>query len=239
MKKVLFGLFALSTMALASEGHFYLRAGVDFAEKFDEIKEENIKINDSESEDRGYEIAVEYLKEVFPNLELGFGVAYQYHGAPEGRTVSYVDRDDYTQEIYYGKDEFKMPEFNSIPLYATAKYNIPVEWNVKPYVKFDFGYSFNDGDNLKQKWDEDIYDSTTGAHKGKYSSYDESSTKIKDGIYYGIGAGLQYHDFTVDLMYKVNTADIEVGEVTEDYDYYTVEKSIDYSRFVLSFGYRF
>ena len=125
------------------------------------------------------EAGAEYRYEVTPGLELGGGVAYQAH-----------------------KDlkEYKADMYDSVPVYATAKYTFDTSAPVKPYVKGDLGYSIN-------------------------------TDKAKDGVYYGVGAGLNISDnFNVDVMYKENKGKYEVG--TTDY-------KADYRRVALGVGYNF
>lgn len=57
---------------------------------------------------------------------------------------------------------------------------------------------------------------------------------MKNGLYYGIGAGAEYNNFVVDLMYKVNRA-----EMKAEVDGKRIKKDLDYSRITLSVGYRF
>ena len=53
-------------------------------------------------------------------------------------------------------------------------------------------------------------------------------------MYYGIGAGAEYNNFVVDLMYKVNRAEIKVNDEGD-----RIKKDLDYSRVTLSVGYKF
>lgn len=80
MKKVLFGLFALSTVAMAAETNLYLRAGADLNGEYDVINYEGTKVNKDEADDFSWEIAVEATREIYPKVELGLGLAYQKHG---------------------------------------------------------------------------------------------------------------------------------------------------------------
>ena len=122
---------------------------------------------------------IEYRYEVTPGLELGGGVAYQAH----------KDVKEYKAEMY-----------DSVPVYATAKYTFDTAAPVKPYVKGDLGYSINNND-------------------------------AKDGVYYGVGAGLNINNnFNVDVMYKENKGKYEIG--TKDY-------KADYGRVSLGVGYNF
>lgn len=213
-KKVLLGLTALSCVSLAAEGtNVYLKAGADMLQRFDEVKYAGKKLNKDDGDDFGYELTVEVMREVYPNFELGLGLSYQDHGDP--KSVTY-----YGDFEWGNSDKYEVPGFKSVPLYVTAKYSFPVEGNIKPYLKADLGYSFND---------------ENGDLKNIYSSYvDKYSTKVENGLYYGIGVGAEYNNFVVDLMYKVNRAEIKVNTDEE-----RVKKDLDYSRITLSVGYRF
>ncbi|MFR3817037.1 MAG: outer membrane beta-barrel protein [Fusobacterium varium] len=214
-KKVLLGLVALSCVSLAAEGtNVYLKTGADMLQRFDEVKYAGKKLNKDDGDDFGYELTVEVMREVYPNFELGLGLSYQDHGDPKKNTNKNWQNEGYdmTSEI---------PGFKSVPLYVTAKYNFPVEGNIKPYLKADLGYSFNSDNGDIKVWD-------TEGDSFKYF------TKVENGLYYGIGAGAEYNNFVVDLMYKVNRA-----EMKADVDGERIKKDLDYSRITLSVGYRF
>lgn len=211
MKKVLMGMAVMSCVALAGEGtNLYLSTGVDISGKFEEVTfsegKRSEKLNRSHSESSGFELTAEVTKEVAPNLELGLGISYQDHDKPE---ASYVE-----------KDTIKNTGYNSVPLYLIGKYNIPVESNIKPYLKADLGYSFNFGES-------DLKVEGNGAPM-------QINTSIDNGLYYGLGAGIEYNNFIVELMYKVNQADVEYKNSGVKY-----KKDYDYSRTTLAFGYRF
>ncbi|MGL4568084.1 MAG: outer membrane beta-barrel protein, partial [Fusobacteriaceae bacterium] len=61
----------------------------------------------------------------------------------------------------------------------------------------------------------------------------EYNTDVKNGGYFGLGAGMEYDNFLVDLMYKLNTGKIE-GENDFDWD-----DSLRNYRVTLSVGYKF
>ena len=59
----------------------------------------------------------------------------------------------------------------------------------------------------------------------------DNNNDAKDGVYYGVGAGLNINDnFNVDVMYKENKGKYEIG--TKDY-------KADYRRVSLGVGYNF
>ncbi len=226
MKKVLFGLFALSTVVLAAETNLYLRAGADLNGKYDTISVEGYDLTEEDTDEFSYEFAVEATREIYPNLEVGVGLAYQKHGDPKTRKDSEV----YSDGIE--KDEYEMIGYTSIPLYLTAKYNFNAINNFVPYIKANLGYSFNDEDGDAK------YKSIYIADYGTYPYSENYKVKLDNGLYYGIGAGFEYNNFTMDLMYQVNEADAEITskEYPEDG---TLKTDFDYSRVTLSFGYKF
>lgn len=204
MKKVLLGLAVISSMAMAAEGtNLYLKTGADISGKFDKVNILGENANKSESDRLGFDLTAEVTKEVYPNLELGLGLSYQDHGRPE--------------YIRSGSDKVQNTGYKSLPIYGVVKYNLPLESNIKPYLKADLGYSFNfDEKDLK-------------------TSNLSINSSIDNGLYYGLGAGAEYNNFIVELMYKVNRADVQYNgdrKKSPKFDY-------DYSRTTLSIGYRF
>jgi outer membrane protein W len=204
MKKVLLGLAVVSSMAMAGEGtNLYLKTGLDISGKFDKVEIGKEPANKSESDRLGFDLTAEVTREFYPNLELGLGLSYQDHGRPES--------------INLQGEKIQNAGYKSLPLYGVVKYNIPLESNIKPYLKADLGYSFNfDEKDLKVNQD---------SHK----------TSVENGLYYGLGAGAEYNNFVVELMYKVNRADIQY----EGNGKKLPKKDYDYSRTTLSIGYKF
>ena len=207
MKKILLGLFALSAMAVASEGtNIYLRAGLDPYGRFKEVKHENVNIAKSSRKNLGYELSVEATENVTPNFDLGLGLGYQDHGRP--KAAKNADHE-------FGK----LPRFRSIPLYVTAKYDIPIDSRFSPYLKVDLGYSFN----MKNK--------KTINYKAE-----EWKTSYKNGMYWGAGLGVEFDNVVADLMYKMNYGKVRVKNETTGN---SSSPKINYGRITLSVGYRF
>lgn len=158
----------------------------------------------------GYELTFEATREIYPNLEFGAGISYQNHGS----TKALVDR-EYDVKL-------DMPKFSSVPIYLVTKYNIPTNSNIKPYLKADLGYSFNHSSGSFKVTEYDLEETR------KFSS------DIKNGLYFGIGAGVEYNNFVADLMYKINKAKFETST-----PYGKTKDDFDYSRVTLSVGYKF
>ena len=212
MKKVLFGLAILSFTAMAGEGtNLYFKTGVDISRKFKNDYIRGDVSNRGADGDGGFEFAIESTREVYPNLELGVGVGLQDHGDPDKINLTY-DR------------EFtivKNTGYKSLPLYAVAKYNVPLGSSLKPYLKADLGYAYNFGES-------DI--SVMGVSDERVGTSLDNT-----GLYYGVGAGIEYNNFLFEVMHKVNKADINYSFANGE----KLKKNYDYSRTTLSIGYKF
>ncbi|MEG0134439.1 MAG: porin family protein [Bacilli bacterium] len=206
------------TPVLVPETYLTLRLGGDIAPRYKSASfdhgEHGYDINDKSGDDWGGEVALEFMRQIWPEygLQLGLGAAYQRHA--DAKSNSYNDG-----QLNY---EFDVPRYDSIPVYAIAKY-VFTDWNGwKPYAKADIGYSFNRKSG----------DFSFKSNDQKFNS----SAKIDDGMYWGAGLGVEYHDWTLDAMYKVNTAKLKVDD--HDNGYSSSEK-FDYSRVTVSVGYKF
>ena len=76
---------------------------------------------------------------------------------------------------------------NTVPVYFTTRYNFKNSSEITPYVKGNLGVAFNSGKIEIKEGPSSV--------KFKYNS----------GIYYGIGAGIQYKNFVTDLSYNINS----------------------------------
>lgn len=144
MKKIIFGILALSTLAFAEVGdkNLYMRAEFSGFGEYDLEGAENNLVKDKFKE-AGYSLGVEYMTEFMPSLEVGIGTGYQWQG-------------EFGYKLGYAGNE--IPEMNSIPLYATMKSSLAPIGMWTPYLKADLGFSFNDlSDNAHYKYDNGIY----------------------------------------------------------------------------------
>jgi len=173
-----------------SDMYLNARFGGDIMAKYDKV----YSGFDDSTHAFGGEVALEGYKVLDDNFDVGLGLAYQFH----------ADRDS--------KDSVSGVEYDSIPVYLTAKYNFITNSNITPYLKANLGYSFN-------------FNSSDAKRPGSVS------TSVDDGLYWAAGAGMEYDNFTVDLMYAVNEADSSMSGSSD--------KDNDYDRVVLSVGYLF
>ena len=239
MKKLLAGLFVVSSILTFSD-EVVVRGALDVFNDFNGMSD--YITGDTGDNSLGYELGLEYLKNITPNFLIGAGIAYQGHAKAEGKNVlldSWYDAygDYYEHTIGYDDQVY----YDSVPLYITAKYEFDTRnKNIKPYVKANLGYSFNlqrndltYSDKVTQyvyDWYYDDYDENEYSFASK--SYD---TEIKNGIYYGIGGGVQIDNITVDLMYQANYAKAKInydGGGSEEHD-------LNVSRLTLGVGYAF
>ncbi len=201
MKKLLFAVFALSSMVAMAESqtHFYGKLGVDLSTKYAAVKDdEDGSTLFKSSKGRGVGIFLEATRDVQPNLELGLGIGYIGRANGDDGSFDGIDEDDGT--IYTVK--YNTPRYNSVPLYVLAKYNFDIDSKVRPYVKADLGYSFNRDKKL---------DVVVGNEK--VGSVD---MEVKNGVYAGVGAGIEYNHFIAELSYHYTQAKMSMKIENED-----------------------
>jgi hypothetical protein len=130
---------------------------------------------------------------------------------------------EYGAGIQYQFDrEFKNAnnyKFNYIPVYGLANYYFNEGDGIKPYLAGKLGYNFLIGN---EDFKEVVY-TNTGNRAGTGS--------CNGGLFYGLGFGITYEKFKVELLYSVNNGGLSfAGQKIEDFSY---------SKVGLSFGYRF
>ena len=80
----------------------------------------------------------------------------------------------------------------SYTIIAKYDFNSKNKNSVRPYVKAKLGYSFNDGES-------------SYFVKPDYRTNNRYEIKYSNGVYSGIGAGVQYGPFVLDLSYNINS----------------------------------
>ncbi|MGL5964242.1 MAG: outer membrane protein [Fusobacteriaceae bacterium] len=232
MKKILLGLLALTSISFAKEitpapivqeevkpivaphkyYNVYLRAGGDVYSQFNRIDVERVALGGKSSEGMGYDLALELTKSTLNHaLEVGLGVAYQNHSSFKSKRGEFFED---SKTFRYDSD---LDSFDSVPVYLTAKYNfLNFDNGVVPYIKGDAGYSFNMSNSGSVFLD----------------NGQRFDTDVENGGYFGLGAGVEYNNFLMDLMYKLNTGKIESDEAD-------FSESLRNYRVTLSVGYKF
>lgn len=192
--------------------NLYVRAGADVYSQFNDIDYNNIDLGGKSSKGTGYEVALEITKvSVNRDVEVGFGLGYQKHG----KFKSINGLVDIEGDIFGYKSD--LDTFESFPIYLTAKYNfLNCKNGLVPYIKGDAGYAINRNNSGKIiAGNGDLYE-----------------TDVKNGGYFGLGAGIEYENFFVDAMYKLNTGKLEVKNTD-------ISESLKNHRVTLSAGYKF
>ncbi len=190
--------------------NYYGRIGGDVWSKYSKFEGLNDKTYTI-----GYEAAVEITRNFTPNFELGLGTAYQVHS--RNKTVDFNSADG----VYEGST--KMAKYNSVPVYATGKYNFDSMNGFVPYLKANVGYSFN------------IKDGHINSNDADGTSFSTRAT-VDNGLYYAAGAGVEYNNIVMDVMYQVNQAKASLSNLDNTL---TQKSKLDYSRVTLSLGYKF
>ena len=200
MKKVLLGLFALASVsAVAAEGvNVYGRLGLDVYSHYNKVTDDGEVVTKAKGK-VAPSIAVEVTKDLGSNFEAGLGLGYVWHGKRDYKATD--DEDEYTA---------KYPAINSIPLYVTGKYKFDTGSDIKPYVKADLGYSFN-------KMKKSITTTEKDLATGETETYTDG-LKVKNGLYAGVGVGVEYNNVTADLSYVFTGAKYKYTDGDGDTD---------------------
>lgn len=233
MKKLLLGLFLFSVLSFAEGNTVETRFGLDLQSdsKLKATGEDPVNLKFTK---RGFEIGAEYRKDLSSGFEAGVGIFYKRNGYRKNfkEDVVFPILDDVPVS-----SEFK--GFHSLPIYATLRYNFLTSSDIKPYIKANLGYSINSG-TAKVTYSDNT--STWPSIKGTV----DDEYRFKNGIYYGIGTGIEYKNFTVDLSYNVlrskfeNTWISTVGRLgTHVLESSTETGKINNRYLTLSFGYNF
>lgn len=207
MKKILLGLFTVSAVAMASE-------------LTQDLEKTNIYLRagiDPISRFKQVSVDGTHINNK-DSKDLGFEVGVEatqtlFSNFELGLGVSYQD---HGRPKAGNMDGIKLPSFQSVPVYVVGKYSIPTDTPFTPYLKADLGYSFNFGS------------------KTYHGEGDQLKVSYKDGMYWGVGAGVEYNNLVVDLMYKMNC-----GKVKMSANEFSQKSDIDYGRVTLGVGYKF
>ena len=147
-----------------------------------------------------YTFDVEGFYKATETTEIGMGMGYKYNSPAKG-------------SLYSTNSSDSMHLFNSIPIYAVAKYTFP---EISGYTIFAKGYL---GMAINQIGDYDYVQS------------------VESGIYTGIGLGLYYGNVVGDFSYCLQQTQLTF--VNPDNGNKLETKSTKHSSMNLTVGYRF
>lgn len=219
MKKILLATMAVMSISALASNNVYIKLGGDAYTHYDKVSlttQPDNKTIDIISPEKGRGVGgfVEATTDLTPEFEVGLGAGFigRYNGANE-----IIDSERY---------EVNKPRYSSIPVYATAKFNIANDSEITPYVKADIGYSFNkvNGD-FKQ----------TEVGKNTTATY---NTKVANGLYGGLGIGAEYKNFLAEVSYNYINSTITLTPEKEK-DAKGEAKSYGNKAVRVSLGYKF
>ena len=221
MKKILLIISLIGSLSFAGQNVIEIRGGYDLSSSTSFDKDIYSEYDLDKFVENGFHFGVEYRREILTNFQIGAGLEYRKSDMdqPGNRRV-------YSENIDYSYDSDSL---NSIPVYITARYNFRNFTSITPYVKANLGYSINSGDtNVK----------LNNIYSGKL--VEEYNSKMKDKIYYGVGVGIEYKNFLVDLTYDITQSEAEEKIYNyEDKEGFSDDYKFDIKKLTLSFGYQF
>lgn len=207
MKKILASCFILSTISFANtldnkDNYVEVRVGHDIYSKYESFDFPGFEFLRDDTDSKSFELSFEGMKK-YNNFDLGLGISLQNHSK---RDISSSGTDG--------------GNYDSIPIYFITKYNFKEINSYVPYLKLNLGYAFNyNGDDLRVR-------NTSG------NITNRDPITVDNGIYFAVGGGLEYNNFTVDLMYGIIKSDIKSKTNALEY-------AADYEKLTLSLGYKF
>ena len=222
MKKILLIIGILAGSLAYAEGNIIeVRGGYDLSSVTNFDKDIYSEYDLDKFVENGFRLGVEYRREVFPNLQIGAGLEYELSSMDQPGNIRAIK-----ENIDYSYDSGNL---SSIPLYITARYVFKNLTDINPYVKANLGYSINSGDtNVK----------LNNFYSGKL--VEEYNSEMKNGMYYGLGFGIEYKNFLVDLTYDITYSKAEEKIYNyEDIEGFSHDYDFDIQKLTLSFGYQF
>ena len=222
MKKILLiaGLLA-ATLTYANGNIIEVRGGYDLASATNFDNDLYSEYDLDKFVENGYHLGVEYRREILANFQIGAGLEYRSSSMDQpGNVRATKENLDYT---------YDSGNLSSIPLYLTARYVFRNSTDINPYVKANLGYSINSGDTTVN---------LTNFYSGKL--VEEYKSEMKSGMYYGLGFGVEYRNFLVDLTYDVtqSTAEEKIYNY-DDNEGFSDDYKFDIGKLTLSVGYQF
>ncbi|TDF40364.1 hypothetical protein E2R48_07995 [Histophilus somni] len=190
--------------------NFYGKAGIDLTSRF-----ETMKITQNYDSAGGFKLSIpassrqntfspsiffETTYNIFPQTEIGLGLGYIKRKGFDHIAIWPVrggaEYDPSGQ--FHLKETYRVNRYASLPIYFILKQNYALNANTKFYLKGDLGYSIN-------KIRKTVYTSygdigtTAGVYEESYKFV--SNNKAKSGLYLGLGIGIEYKSFLVDIGY--------------------------------------
>lgn len=208
-------LSVLPAFAIAQTGqfNFYGKAGIDLTSRFESVEIApsirnhflNTTAITSKKNTFSPSIFLESTYNILPQTEIGVGIGYIKrkgfnHTASATFPNTAYPNNNATRTV---TEKFKINRYSSIPVYLALKQNYPLNPNTKLYFNGNLGYSFN---KIRNNTAYDIKDSVPFL----ISSSRIFNLKAKNGLYLGLGMGIEYKSFLVDIGYYHTNSSINV-----------------------------
>ncbi|ACZ09456.1 Uncharacterised protein [Sebaldella termitidis] len=222
MKKILLIIGILAGSLAYAEGNIIeIRGGYDLTSTTNFDKDIYSEYDLDKFVENGFHFGVEYRREVLTNFQIGAGLEYRLSSLDQPGNVRATN-----ENIDYSYDSGNL---SSIPLYVTARYVFRNSTDINPYIKVNLGYSINSGDTSVN---------LNNFYSGKL--VEEYKSEMKNGIFYGLGFGVEYKNFLVDLTYDITHSKAEEKIYNyEDKEGFSYDYDFDIQKLTLSFGYQF
>ena len=222
MKKILLIIGILAGLLAYAEGNIIeIRGGYDLTSTTNFDKDIYSEYDLDKFVENGFHFGVEYRREVLTNFQVGVGLEYRLSSLDQPGNVRATN-----ENIDYSYDSGNL---SSIPLYVTARYVFRNSTDINPYIKVNLGYSINSGDTSVN---------LNNFYSGKL--VEEYKSEMKNGIFYGLGFGVEYKNFLVDLTYDITHSKAEEKIYNyEDKEGFSYDYDFDIQKLTLSFGYQF
>ena len=221
MKKILLIIGLIGSLSFAGQNVIEIRGGYDLSSSTNFDDDGASEYDLDKFVESGYYFGLEYRREVLTNFQIGAGLEYRRSDMDQPG-----NRREISENIDYSYDSDSL---TSIPVYITARYNFRNFTDITPYIKVNLGYSFNSGETSIN---------LNNMYSGKL--VEEYNSKMKDKIYYGIGVGIEYKNFLVDLTYDITQSEAEEKIYNyEDKEGFNNDYDFDIKKLTLSFGYQF
>ena len=222
MKKILLIIGILAGSLAYAEGNIIeIRGGYDLTSTTNFDKDIYSEYDLDKFVENGFHFGVEYRREVLTNFQIGAGLEYRLSSLDQPGNVRATN-----ENIDYSYDSGNL---SSIPLYVTARYVFRNSTDINPYIKVNLGYSINSGDTSVN---------LNNFYSGKL--VEEYKSEMKNGMFYGLGFGVEYKNFLVDLTYDITHSKAEEKIYNyEDKEGFSYDYDFDIQKLTLSFGYQF
>ena len=222
MKKILLIIGILAGSLAYAEGNIIeIRGGYDLSSTTHFDKDIYSEYDLDKFVENGFHFGVEYRREVLTNFQIGAGLEYRLSSLDQPGNVRATN-----ENIDYSYDSGNL---SSIPLYVTARYVFRNSTDINPYIKVNLGYSINSGDTSVN---------LNNFYSGKL--VEEYKSEMKNGMFYGLGFGVEYKNFLVDLTYDITQSKAEEKIYNyEDKEGFSYDYDFDIQKLTLSFGYQF